>query len=166
MHVFQQECKFRNKSLYARGNMCRPVGYLIIRGWQWGFRRAALSAIFGLSCIVKAEFCLSCIVQGIWPWSVKVKIMLVVHRARTLSSCTVQRFRKEKTQKVQGPPTYTETKFLQNSWNYSYWFAFSWLVYRRQYSGDSPVIQIQIQIQNTLLSQTEKLQHVMLRAIK
>ena len=26
--------------------------------------------------------------------------MLVVHRARTLSSCTVQRFRKEKTQKV------------------------------------------------------------------
>ena len=27
-------------------------------------------------------------------------------------------------------------------------------------------IQIQIQIQNTLLSQTEKLQHVMLRAIK
>ena len=103
MHVFQQECKFRNKSLYARGNMCRPVGYLIIRGWQWGFRRAALSAIFGLSCIVKAEFCLSCIVQGIWPWSVKVKIMLVVHRARTLSSCTVQRFRKEKTQKVKFP---------------------------------------------------------------
>ena len=73
------------------------------RGWQWGFRRAALSAIFGLSCIVKAEFCLSCIVQGIWPWSVKVKIMLVVHRARTLSSCTVQRFRKEKTQKVKFP---------------------------------------------------------------
>jgi len=74
------------------------------RGWQWGFRRASLSAIFGLSCIVKAEFCLSCIVQGIWPCSVKVKIMLVVHRARTLSSCTVQRFRKEKTQKVKGTP--------------------------------------------------------------
>ena len=29
--------------------------------------------------------------------------MLVVHRARTLSSCTVQRFRKEKTQTVKFP---------------------------------------------------------------
>ena len=142
MHVFQQECKFRNKSLYARGNMCRPVGYLIIRGWQWGFRRAALSAIFGLSCIVKAEFCLSCIVQGIWPWSVKVKIMLVVHRARTLSSCTVQRFRKEKTQKVKiygalrppGPPTYTETNKTISlaAWStttFVVFLAFCWLGY-------------------------------------
>ena len=53
------------------------------RCYLWGeamvFRRAGLSAIFGLSCIVKADFCLSCTVQGIWPWSVKVKIMLVVH---------------------------------------------------------------------------------------
>ena len=29
--------------------------------------------------------------------------MLVVHRARTLSSCTVQRFRKENTEKVKFP---------------------------------------------------------------
>ena len=89
----------------ARENFNSPgaSGRVYSHALQWGFRRAALSAIFGLSCIVKAEFCLSCIVQGIWPWSVKVKIMLVVHRARTLSSCTVQRFWKENTQKVNFP---------------------------------------------------------------
>ena len=97
-------------------NACVYWPMLSLRG-AMVFRRAGLSAIFGLSCIVKADFCLSCTVQGIWPWSVKVKIMLVVHHPFVVHRAKFSREGKYTKSQFYGglrpppprPPTYTET---------------------------------------------------------
>ena len=51
---------------------------VVDRWGRWGFVVQRYRRFLTWSCIVKVEFCLSCTVQGIWPWFVKVKIMFVV----------------------------------------------------------------------------------------